>query len=379
MEEDLATSPDLRTMREVVRMGNTIDPMIQLTGDCPSCNDSGKMPVLDLQIWTQGDLVLYEHYRKPMANKLLMLEMSALPAAMKRTAMTQEVVRIMRNTRPGLPEEVAAVHLNDFSARMRASGYDQRYRFQVIKSGLSGYDKMLEEERRGGRPVNRPRSWDEDERLKKKELQKKRWFRKGGFYVPLFVPHTPGGELEKRIRLKEAQNNQGRKIRFKIVAKSGVTLEQKLRRSNPWAGGGCGQDGCFPCRGGGEGGGDCRRESVTYTLWCERCRVEVHRVVEYKGETGRNACSRGSEHLANLQARSVERSVLWRHSVEVHAGQVDVPYQMRITGYYPDALDRQIAERVQITNFRGDDLLNRRNEMGGVRVERQGYRRWGGD
>ena len=82
VEEDLATSPDLRTMREVVKMGNTIDPMVQLTGDCPSNNNSGKMPVLDLQIWTEGEQVLYEHYRKPMANKLLMLEMSALPAAM---------------------------------------------------------------------------------------------------------------------------------------------------------------------------------------------------------------------------------------------------------------------------------------------------------
>ena len=260
---------------------------------------------------------------------------------------------------------------------MRASGYDEHYRLQVVKAGLTGYDRMMEVERGGGRPVNRPRSWDEDERQKKKELQSKRWFRKGGFDVPLFVPHTPGGELEKRIREKEAQNNQGRKVRFKIVAKAGVTLEQKLRRSNPWAGGNCGQDGCFPCRA--EGGGDCRKESITYTLWCEECRVEVHRVVEYKGESGRNGYCRGSDHLSNLAARSEERSVLWRHSVEVHSGREDVPYQMRITGHFPDALDRQIAERVQITNFRGDELLNRRNEMGGVRVERQGYRRWGGD
>ena len=127
------------------------------------------------------------------------------------------------------------------------------------------------------------------------------------------------------------------------------------------------------------GGGDCRKESITYTLWCEECRVVVHRVVEYKGESGRNGYCRGSDHLSNLAARSKERSVLWRHSMEVHSGREDVPYQMRITGHFPDALDRQIAERVQITNFRGDELLNRRNEMGGVRVERQGYRRWGGD
>ena len=36
-------------------------------------------------------------------------------------------------------------------------------------------------------------------------------------------------------------------------------------------------------------------------------------------------------------------------------------------------------ERIQIQNFKGPVLMNRRSEMGGVRVERMQYRRWGGD
>ena len=74
------------------------------------------------------------------------------------------------------------------------------------------------------------------------------WFRKGGYDVPLFIPHTPGKELVKRIIEKEAENNQDRRVRFKIVGRGGVTLEQKLRRSNPWAGGKCGREKCFPCQ-----------------------------------------------------------------------------------------------------------------------------------
>ena len=50
------------------------------------------------------------------------------------------------------------------------------------------------------------------------------WFKKGGFDLPLFVPHTPRGELAKRMRKKEGENNQGRKIRFRIVEKGGITL-----------------------------------------------------------------------------------------------------------------------------------------------------------
>ena len=38
-----------------------------------------------------------------------------------------------------------------------------------------------------------------------------------------------------------------------------------------------------------------------------------------------------------------------------------------------------IMERVQISNFPGPVLRNRRNVMGGIRIERTRYRRWGGD
>ena len=52
---------------------------------------------------------------------------------------------------------------------------------------------------------------------------------------------------------------------------------------------------------------------------------------------------------------------------------------MRVTGTFKDPLDRQITERIQIENFRGPVLMNRRTEMGGVRPDRMQYQRWGGD
>ena len=73
--------------------------------------------------------------------------------------------------------------------------------------------------------------WEEDLRQKKKYFKWKTWFKKGVFDVPLFVPHTPRGELAKRMKRKEGENNQGRKIRNyfgthgqrKIVAGSDVS------------------------------------------------------------------------------------------------------------------------------------------------------------
>ena len=42
-----------------------------------------------------------------------------------------------------------------------------------------------------------------------------------------------------------------------------------------------------------------------------------------------------------------------------------------------DSLDRQVTEGVNVANFGGDVLMNRRGEFGAVRIERQQYRRWG--
>ena len=211
---------------------------------------------------------------------------------------------------------------------------------------------------------------------KRKNSKRRTGTREGAsMFQSLFcsVPHTPNGELAKRMREVEAQNHQGRQIRFKIVEKGGVTLENLLRRSNPWSEESCGRANCFPCNGGGRGG-SCWREGVVYALRCQECGDEV---ATYFGESGRNAYSRGKEHLEKLSSRDMDNSVLWLHSVHHHQGKEDVNYTMEVVRNYNEPLDRQIMEKVQISNFKGAVLMNRRNEMGGVRVERTQYRRWG--
>ena len=116
-----------------------------------------------------------------------------MPDIMKRTALTQEVVRIRRNTHPDLPWSYTVRHLDKFSDRMQMSGNSQDFRFQVIKSGIDGYDKTKGLDLEGGRPVNRPRSWEENKRQCRKEIEKKNWFRKGGTMYPcLYLTHQEG-------------------------------------------------------------------------------------------------------------------------------------------------------------------------------------------
>ena len=103
----------------------------------------------------------------------------------------------------------------------------------------------------------------------------------------------------------------------------------------------------------------------------------VGKVAAYKGETGRNAYTRGVEHLEALQSRNEDKHVLWLHSLHHHQGSVGVDYSMRVTSTHSTPLDRQCTEQINISYFQGPVLMNRRTEMGGIRVERTQYRRWG--
>ena len=67
-------------------------------------------------------------------------------------------------------------------------------------------------------------------------------------------------------------------------------------------------------------------------MWCEECSEGV---AEYKGETGRNGYTRGLEHLASLEARKEDKSVLWLHSLHHHQGREDVSYIMKVDSPSP--------------------------------------------
>ena len=81
---------------------------------------------------------------------------------------------------------------------------------------------------------------------------------------------------------------------------------------------------------------------------------------QYKGETGKNNFERSKQHFKYLEKKDTKESVLWLHSLHHHQGR-EVPYSMSVTGSYMEPLDRQIMEKVQISRFEGDILLNRKN------------------
>jgi hypothetical protein len=171
-EEDEEKCDDLITLEIVRQVAELVHPMIKFTVDIPSEHEDKKIAVLDLNVKLNMEMhnrIDYEFFSKPTKNPKILLAKSAINASTKRTILTQECLRRMRNTKIELGEDVKNKHLNDFMLKMKNSGYGPKYRAQILNSALNAFNKMVEEDKSGKKPLHRSRTWNQENRILAKE------------------------------------------------------------------------------------------------------------------------------------------------------------------------------------------------------------------
>ena len=139
-------------------IGNSIHTSIRLEVDYPSRHEDGKLPILDLKVWIEkrrrvrdgeqdrdAHVVLHEFYYKDVASKSVINARSALAWSCKRTILTQEVLRIFLNCSRELPLEAIVTHVNHIMLRLQYSGYDRKFREEVVRSPLATYNRPCTE------------------------------------------------------------------------------------------------------------------------------------------------------------------------------------------------------------------------------------------
>ena len=99
-------------MELLKEVGNGIHKSIQIEVDYPSRHEDNLMPILDLKVWIDRknvimngedctvNVVLHEFYAKEVSSKMMLSSRSALPMKVKRTVLTQEVLRVLLNCNP---------------------------------------------------------------------------------------------------------------------------------------------------------------------------------------------------------------------------------------------------------------------------------------
>ena len=105
------------TMDVIQEVANSIHPMIKLTVETPCNFKDGKLPVLDIKVNindNEKNRIDFEFYEKPTQNCRVILASSALSFTKKRTILTQEGLRRLRNTKMELGQKVQEKYLNLF-------------------------------------------------------------------------------------------------------------------------------------------------------------------------------------------------------------------------------------------------------------------------
>ena len=158
----------------------------------------------------------------------------------------------MRNTKVELGEEIRNVHLNNFMLKLKNSGYSAKFRKEVLDSASKAFEKMLEDDKKGIKPLFRAREWNKDERDEIKRNKKVNWYKNPkkshiNYKSVLFVPPTPGGILARELKLREEELNRNSQERIKIVEKGGIKVENMLTKKDPFVKEKCSEKVCTIC------------------------------------------------------------------------------------------------------------------------------------
>ena len=139
VEEDQLIAADERTFRLLKDIGNSIFECIQFTIDVPSMNENGKLPVLDVNLEVVNGKFEHGFFKKPCTSEIVIPYTSAHSRKMKMSVLVEEGLRRLRNHTRGLEWERSRQVMEDWSRKLRRSGYPTTMRHEVIKAAVDRY------------------------------------------------------------------------------------------------------------------------------------------------------------------------------------------------------------------------------------------------
>ena len=353
-EEDRGVESDRRTALVMKDIANDLDPDIKMKIDTPSMNDSGRLPVLDLEIWMRYEngkaKLSHCYYEKPMSTKFVIHKDSALSWNTKKNALVGEVRRRLLNCSEDVREVEGKVIIDKFCYKMLTSGYNIWERNLIVTQGIASFKNLIKMSEEGKRPLYRLGSWKKLERNIDKIRKTKTWYGKDTETV-LFVQATKNELLRKELQ-READKCG---LRVKVVEKGGKSLKSLLQRSDISPQMSCGYEDCVICKT--KEDGRCGKENCGYKIYCKRCKTQLNPQgelvpAEMHGESSRCARVRCGEHYAAL--RRGKNSNLFEHVRDFHNGDESVEFGFEVTGLFQrDTLGRQLEEAMRIESFGG--------------------------
>jgi hypothetical protein len=345
-------------------VANSIWPHLQWTFDVPSNYEHDRMPVLDLQVGIVNRRIVFEFYQKSVSTRHTIPARSAHSWSVKRSTLTQEGVRRLLHTAPSVPTERRRDIMEAWDAKMRVSGYNERFRRQVIVAAVGIYRDKLSKAETGEAPLYRGRLWQKERRDIEKDMKMSSWYKskdKVPNVAPLIINPTQSGVLKKEIDKICSMFKETHNMGVKVMERGGRKATSDMK-SDPLGDKICKRPDCRICTSEGTKGG-CRGQGMGYAQTCLSCpngKGNESESAVYYGETGRSNYERGTEHTRDL-LNELEDSPLWKHCQLIHSG-THVQFSMETTGVFKSCEERQTNEGSRVKTSEVKHILNSKSQ-----------------
>ena len=328
----------------------------------PSKHESGRLPVLDVEMWIdEASNVQFSFFKKPMSSPFVNLYRSALPTKTKRESLLQEGLRRLRRMSYAVTMREKNQIMSSFMNSLRISGYDETYRYNLLKGILKRHEEILDQVSKGERILYRNRLDIGAAKQGKIGTYTNTWFLRGTDTVTFKVQSTPGGQLASGVKkgLRNMKCPDGGTI--KIVEMGGVPITRGLTKGDPFASKEC----PFPEKCDTKENVNCMTSRAVYLYNCITCKNDQKQTV-YVGTTGRCLHSRSREHKVATE-KGNQNNPISKHQILEHSGTPPCFEAEIIKGSIRFNTDRFVLESLKIEGLQSDPnvkILNNKSEWG---------------
>ena len=173
-ERLLNVNKQQKTSEELCKAMNSIYPNIKFTFETENDFPNKRLPSLDCELFMEeGKYIRYSFFEKPMKNPFCIMQSSAMSNKSKVQILSQDLVRRMMNICDTVSQSERNRVVDNYTDRLFRSGYSLSQVYDIIVSGLTGYERKLKKAANENTPIHRPAASTLKSRINKKFLKAK--------------------------------------------------------------------------------------------------------------------------------------------------------------------------------------------------------------
>jgi hypothetical protein len=206
LEDERENLTDLKRIGTVCLTAmNSVAEDMEFTVETEEDFANKRLQTLDFEAWfdVQEGVVKHDFFEKPMRTSLVVMERSAMGLQQKHSILANDLVRRLSNLSGTMTTNDNLEVINNYTIKLKTSGYSQVQAREIIVSGIRGFKKKIERRKRAGEKFYRDAKKTLSSRVRKKLTEKTNWYKN--------YRDRDDGEMEKSKDEENMRRGRGKR------------------------------------------------------------------------------------------------------------------------------------------------------------------------